>query len=173
MKEKPNHPSLFRSVYWESRRPADSLVRAFGPLAFCYRERRSHGFANRDSRCASERVLAHSVIPVSRIRMTMSPKRSLVRGRQLQRVLATNSLSSASSSSLRDRPCSFINLTFGQRAISFHSSALCSIRLKVRNAQFALAAEPGNLSRSVSSVVMSGNRMLKIDVTFNRRQPFL
>src|SRR5215469_5871594 len=111
------------------------------------------------------------LIPVSRISARMSRKSSLVRARHLQRRLARTSFCSALASSVTSRPCSFNNLIFGARAISFHSSALRSIRLRVRSAQLALPAEPENLNLSASSVVISVSRILKTGVGFNKRQP--
>src|SRR5919109_5010279 len=75
-------------------------------------------------------------MPVSRIKITISRKRSFVRFRHLQSTEAASNFLSASSSNLSDRPCSFMSLTFGARLIRFRSSALRSIRLRVRNAQF-------------------------------------
>ena len=111
------------------------------------------------------------LIPVSRIKATISQKSSLVRGRQLHRIAASTNFSSASASSLTSRPCSFIRLIFGARAISLHSSALRSRCLRVRSAQLALPAEPGNFNFSASSVVISTKRMAKIGVVFNSWQP--
>jgi hypothetical protein len=53
-----------------------------------------------------------------------------------------------------DRPCSFMSLIFGTWRISFHSSALWSILLNVRNAQLAFEDEPENLRVSTVSVVI-------------------
>ena len=93
------------------------------------------------------------LIPVSRIKMMMSRKSSRVRGRQLEAKAPVISFHSASSSTRRCRPCSFIILIFGAWPTSFHSSALCSIRRNVRKAQLAFAAEPGNVNRSAQSPV--------------------
>src|SRR5437764_977856 len=48
---------------------------------------------------------------------------------------ASRQCSWANSASRRCRPCSFIILIFGAWPITFHSSALCSIRRNVRKAQ--------------------------------------
>ena len=77
------------------------------------------------------------LIPVSRIKTMMSRKSSQLGCRHLQAAVPANNFLSASSSSLRERPCSFISLIFGTWRISCHSSALWSILLNVRNAQLA------------------------------------
>jgi len=64
------------------------------------------------------------LIPVSRIRITMSWKSCRLRFRQLHSAAPAKSFFSASSSSLRERPYSFFNFNFGAWRISFHSSAL-------------------------------------------------
>jgi hypothetical protein len=99
---------------------------------------------------------------VSRMKMTMSLKSSRVRGRQLQARAPAISFLSASSSSRRCRPCSFIILIFGAWPITFHSSALCSIRRNVRKAQLAFAAEPGN--PLPSNVAVCRNRLVFMQV---------
>ena len=110
-------------------------------------------------------------IPVSRIKMTMSRKRSRVRRRQLQAKAPAMSFFSASASSRRCRPCSFIILIFGAWPITFHSSALCSIRRNVRRAQLALAAEPGNFNCSAQSPVIWSTLNIATGVDFSSRQP--
>lgn len=111
------------------------------------------------------------LIPVSRIKMTMSRKRSRVLGRQLQAKPPIVSFLSASSSRRRCRPCSFIILIFGAWPITFHSSALCSIRRNVLKAQLAFAAEPGNFNCSAKSPVIWSTRKPATGVALSRRQP--
>jgi hypothetical protein len=53
------------------------------------------------------------LIPVSRIRITMSRKRGKLRLRQLQSAALANNFFSASSSSLREPPYSVFNFNFG------------------------------------------------------------
>jgi len=110
------------------------------------------------------------LIPVSRIKMTISQKSSRVRCRHLQANAPAMSFFSASSSSQRCRPCSFIILIFGAWLITFYSCALCSIRRNVRNAQLAFAAEPGNLNCSEQSPVIWSIRNSVTDVAFSNRQ---
>jgi len=52
-----------------------------------------------------------------------------------------------------------------------HSSALCSIRLNVRKAQLAFAAEPGNFNCSAKSPVIWLTRKPATGVAFTSRQP--
>ena len=78
---------------------------------------------------------------------------------------------SASSSRRRCRPCSLIILIFGAWPITFHSSALCSIRRNVLKAQLAFAAEPGNFNCSAKSPVIWLNRKPATGVALSRRQP--
>lgn len=111
------------------------------------------------------------LIPVSRIKMTMSWKSLWVRCRQLQAKAPAMSFFSASSSSRRCRQCSFLILILGAWPIILHSSALCSIRRNVRKAQLAFAAEPGNFNCSAQSPVIWSTLNTATDVDFNNRQP--
>jgi hypothetical protein len=83
----------------------------------------------------------------------MSRNNSKRLGFQLQAVAATSNLCSASSSSLSLRPCSLSSLNLGTLPMRFHSSALWSIRRKVRSAQLAFDAEPLKLNASTSSLL--------------------
>jgi hypothetical protein len=62
-------------------------------------------------------------------------------------------------------------LIFGAWAITFHSSALCSIRRNVRKAQVAFAAEPGNFNCSAQSPEIWSTLNIATDVDFSNRQP--
>lgn len=111
------------------------------------------------------------LIPVSRIKMTMSRKSSRVRCRHLQVIAPAIRFFSASASSRRCLQCSFIILSLGAWPITFHSSALCSIRRSVRKAQLAFAAEPAKFSCSVQSPVIWSIRNTATDVACSNRQP--
>jgi hypothetical protein len=98
------------------------------------------------------------LIPVSRIKMTMSRKRSHVRGRQLQTKAPIVSFLSASSSRRRCRPCFFIILIFGTWLITFIPPLCEAFVAMFRKAQLAFAAEPGNLNCSAQSPVIWSTR---------------
>jgi len=153
--------SKTRPLIGTSRRPSAVLLSGTKITRFC------------QSRF-STRILKSSLsflIPVSRIKMTMSWKRTRVRGRQLQVKAPAICFLSASSSRRRCRPCSFIILIFGAWTITFHSSALCSIRRNVRKAQLAFATEPGNVNCSAPSPVIWSSLNVATDVDFSNRQP--
>jgi hypothetical protein len=63
---------------------------------------------------------------------------------------------------------SFIILIFGAWPITFHSSALCSMRRNVLKAQLAFAAEPGNFNCSAKSPVIGSTRKPATGVALSR-----
>jgi len=150
--------SKTRPLIGTSRRPSTVLLSGTKITRFC------------QSRFSTRVLKISFLIPVSRIKMTISQKSSRVRCRHLQANAPAMSFFSASSSSQRCRPCSFIILIFGAWAITFHSSALCSIRRNVRKAQLAFAAEPGNVNCSEQSPVIWSIRNSVTDVAFSNRQ---